>query len=218
MPYERFLSAGPASLSNGELLALILRTGTIGKTATDLGNEILKCTDPANTDLSVLYDLSLEQLLQIEGIGEVKAVKILCLAEISRRIAMERSGSSLCFSSAQAVASYYMESLRHLKQERVLALFLDNRLGLLREEVLSIGTVNSTLLSPRDIYIRVLHCNAVNILLLHNHPSGDPSPSKQDIVLSGQIKQAGLMLDIPLLDHIVIGDGCYCSLKETGHL
>ncbi|MBQ6635405.1 MAG: DNA repair protein RadC [Lachnospiraceae bacterium] len=216
MPYERFLSCGAGSLTNAELLAIILRTGTKEKNATQLSREILGFFESGATDLSALHQLTREDLMSIPGIGEVKAVKILSLAEISRRLVREQASRNLVFSSPSSVADYYMEELRHLDTETAILVMLDNRLALLREEVLSLGTVNCTLLSPREIFLRALRWGAVNIMLLHNHPSGDPTPSKMDLEITGRICRAGNLLGIRLIDHLVIGDLCYTSLRECG--
>ena len=216
MPYERFLSCGASSLTNAELLAIILRTGTREKNAVQLSREILGFFEQGACDLSALHRLTLEDLKSIPGIGEVKAVKILSLAEISRRLVRERTSSRLVFSSPSAVADYYMEQLRHLETETAVLVLLDNRMALLREEVLSLGTVNCTLLSPREIFLRALRWGAVNIMLLHNHPSGDPTPSGMDIEITERICNAGQILGIQLIDHLIIGDLSYTSLRECG--
>jgi DNA repair protein RadC len=218
LPYERFLACGPGSLTNAELLAVILRTGTANVSATELARQVLTSRDPDNTGLSVLYDLTMKDLLAMKGIGEVKAVKLLCLSELSRRISMEKASEKLSFFCPEAVSDYYMELLRHEKQEKTFLLLLDNKMALIREILLTIGTVNSTLLSPRDIYIRALREGAVSIILLHNHPSGDPTPSRMDIEMTNQIWMAGRLLDIELADHLIIGDNCYVSMRESGYL
>lgn len=216
MPYERFMSCGAESLTNAELLAIILRTGMKEKSALQLSREILGFYNSGATDLSALHQLSLEDLMSIPGIGEVKAVKILSLAEISRRLVRERAAERLIFSAPSAVADYYMEDLRHLETETAVLVMLDNRMGLLREETLSLGTVNCTLLSPREIFLRALRWGAVNIMLLHNHPSGDPSPSEMDMEITRRICRAGHLLGIRLIDHLIIGDLRYTSLREYG--
>ncbi|MBO5564088.1 MAG: DNA repair protein RadC [Lachnospiraceae bacterium] len=218
LPYERFLKHGAGSLTNAELLAIVLRTGTNRESATDLGRKILQIRDEHSTALSVLHDLTMEDLIEIDGIGEVKAVKILCLAELSKRMVSEKAGERQQFTKAPVVADCYMEKLRHEPHEKAYLLFLDNKLSLIAEEILSIGTVNRTLLDPREIYLRALRKKAVSILLLHNHPSGDPTPSADDIAVTKRVAKAGEIIGIPLIDHIVIGDGRYCSMKESGHL
>ena len=216
MPYERFLSCGAGSLTNAELLAIILRTGTKEKSATQLSREILGFYDSGASDLSALHRLTREDLMSIPGIGEVKAVKILSLAEISRRLVREQAARRLVFSSPSSVADYYMEDLRHLETETAILVLLDNKLALLKEETLSLGTVNCTLLSPREIFLRALRWGAVNIMLLHNHPSGDPTPSRMDLEVTERISRVGKLLGIHLIDHLVIGDLSYTSLREYG--
>lgn len=218
MPYERFLSCGAESLTNAELLAIILRTGTKEKNAVQLSREILGFFQEGSSDLSALHRLTREDLMSIPGIGEVKAVKILSLAEISRRLVRERTADRLVFSSPDSVAEYYMEELRHLETETAVLVMLDNRLALLREEIISSGTVNCALLSPREVFMRALRWGAVNIMLLHNHPSGDPTPSHADLEITDRICRAGNILGIHLIDHLVIGDLNYVSLRECGCL
>lgn len=218
MPCERFISRGAGSLTNAELLAIILRTGTKGVSAVELSRRILSLTGEDGDALRSLCSLSMEDLRALPGIGEVKAVKILALAEISRRIAAEKAREHLEFTTSSSVAACYMEQMRHERQERAIILLLDSRMSLIREETLSVGTINMTLISPRDVFERALKCGAVSFVLLHNHPSGDPTPSDEDIRITGRIKRAGELLDIILLDHIIIGDLCYASLGELGYL
>lgn len=218
LPYEKFLAYGADSLTNAELLAIILRTGTASMPAMSLAQQILAAGGEENGRLSCLCSLSMHDLCQIRGIGEVKAVRLLCIAEISRRISQENAAESLSFRSPGSVARYFMESLRHERQENVILVLLDTRMTMIRSEVLSTGTVNLSLLSPRDVYMRALKGGAVYILLLHNHPSGDATPSEQDISATRKVREAGECLEIPLLDHIVIGDRCYTSMKEAGLL
>lgn len=218
LPYERFLSHGAQSLTNAELLAVILRTGTTGCDAVRLGQKILSARGNGTDALRSLYALTLQDLLEIPGIGEVKAVKILCLAEISRRLSRERAGERPVFSSPDIIADCYMEEMRHMQKEQARLLHLDNRLALIGEDILSVGTVNCTILSPREVFCKALERGAVYIVLLHNHPSGDPTPSRQDISITRQIVQAGELMEIPLADHIIIGDLCFTSMKALGYL
>ena len=209
-PYERFLASGPQSLTNAELLGIILRTGTKGVSAVELGRRVLGVHDPQQSSLSALR--------AIPGIGEVKAVKLLCLSEIARRIVREKIRTQQNFDSPGTIAEYYMESMRHLETEQTVLLHFDSKMALLGEDIMTKGTVNGALISPREIFIQALRRGAVRIVLLHNHPSGDPRPSREDISSTRQIKKAGELLGIGLTDHIIIGDLCYCSLKEMGFL
>lgn len=213
LPYEKFLAYGAQNLTDAELLAIIIRTGTKGEDALGLAKKILSMN--ANRDgLLQLQHIHLEQLKSLRGIGEVKAVRIKCVAELSNRIAACRMRERVDFSRPELVAAYYMEQMRHLENEQVRMLLLDNRCRLIMDEVLSTGTVNFSVLSPRDIFIRALEYRAVYIMLLHNHPSGDPEPSGEDYTMTAKIKAAGSFLQIPLLDHIIIGDGRYVSFLE----
>lgn len=219
MPYERFLERGPDACSDADLLAIIIRTGTANESAVDLAERILTSGNrDGRPRLRSLCNISLEELMSFNGIGEVKAVKILCIAELSRRLSTERAGEKLIFSSPSSVADYYMETLCNLEQEQVMLLLLDNRLALIREEILSIGTVNASLVSPREVFVRAVKSRAVNVMLLHNHPSGSTEPSQEDLNITQRVQELGRMMDIQLVDHIIIGDHEYLSFKEAGYL
>lgn len=216
-PYEKCLKFGPESLSDAELLAVILRTGTKGLTSVELAKEILK-KSKKHAGLLGLHHLTVQELCGIKGVGTVKAVQIRCITELSRRMAKAAAGDGISFRSAAAIAEYYMEDFRHLEQEQVLLLMFDTRCRLLGEKVISRGTVNQSLLSPREIYLCALNYHAVGIILLHNHPSGDATPSGEDFKITQRMKDSGELLGIELLDHIVIGDRCYFSFRETGSM
>lgn len=218
MPYEKFLNLGPGALTDAELLAIIIRTGTAHANSLDLGRRILELPSVRKYGLNGLHHVTLKELTAIGGIGQVKAVKIKCLAELSMRMAMTSAEKKLQFLNPASVAGYYMEKLRHEKRERVLLLLLDTKEHLIGEELLSIGTVNTSLLSPREVFLAALRAEAVHIMLLHNHPSGDPAPSGQDIRITDEIKEIGGIIDIPLIDHIIIGDNKYMSFREAGLL
>ena len=162
------------------------------------------------------YSVVLEDLMQIKGIGIVKATKIKCIAELSVRIARAKAKKGIVFRNSAKVADYYMETLRHRSTECVYLLCLDSKGQLIKELKLSDGSVKASLISPREIFLAALNCKAVNLILLHNHPSGDPSPSNSDIEITTQLKNMGEQLEIPLLDHIIIGDKRYTSFKESG--
>ena len=221
LPYERFLEHGAGSLTDAELIAIILRTGARDASATEVAQRVLAAAGPAETaaeGLLPLYDLTLEQLLQVRGIGTVKAVKLLALAEIAQRMASARRMRSVSFSDASSVADLYMERLRHERCEKVLLLLLDNHLQLRGEVTLSSGTSDRALMPVRELFGHALRAGASGIILLHNHPSGDPAPSEEDIRVTARIEEAGRILEVPLLDHIIIGDLRYASLREEGYL
>lgn len=216
LPYERFVAYGPESLTDVELLAIIIRTGTRDASPVDIAGRIMDMGVGKESGLNSLFSLTLDELKKVHGVGEVKAVKLKCIAELSKRMASRISRDSLDCSSSSQVASYYMEKLRHEDNEKVILLCLNNRLKLIDESILSIGTVNSSVLSPREVFRKALKCSASNVLLLHNHPGGDPTPSRADIIITNKIRESGNMLDINLIDHIIIGDNTYTSIAEKG--
>lgn len=213
-PYEKFKEFGPKALSNEELLAIILRTGTNNKPALKVAEEVLDTKDAYQGKLMGLYHKSLKELMEIDGIGEVKAIKLKCLTELSLRMAKERLEKKVVFSNPSDIADYYMETCRHLEVEKVFLLCLDSQLRLIKECELSKGTINTSLISPREVFIEALNARAVYVLLIHNHPSGNPRPSKADIEITLKVLEAGNIIDIKLLDHIIIGEHSYVSLKE----
>lgn len=212
-PYEKFLRLGPESLSDEELLALIIRTGTSKKNALMLAEDVLRLCGKGY-GLVGLHHVEISDLKQIEGIGEVKAVKLKCIAELSNRIAKQKIHFKDCLSGPAAIAAYFMESMRHLEYEKCIAVYLDCKCHLLSEYTLSIGTINQAVFSTRELYRHALKCNAAQIIILHNHPSGDPTPSKEDVSITSQIMEASRLMDIPLVDHIIIGDNTYVSFRE----
>ena len=217
-PYEKFLAYGPEHLTESELLAIILRTGTKEASAVELAEQVLKLAKAPREGLLGLYDITLEGLMQIRGIGEVKAVKLKCLTELSMRISRATAKEGINFNDSVTVADYFMEQLRHKDTEYVILVSLDNKGQMLKESLLSHGSVRMSLISPREIFLEALQQKAVNILLVHNHPSGDPTPSNSDLEMTRNVKEVGEMMGIELLDHIIIGDNRYTSFKELALL
>lgn len=213
MPYEKCWSSGAGSLTDAELLAVILRTGSKGEPALDLSRKLLSLS--AKEGLLGLYHISLSELMKIKGIGKVKAVQLKCIAELSRRMAKQQARNNLVFNDPHTIAEYYMEDFRHEEQEKMMVLLLNSKGNLLGEEVLSLGTVNATLISPREIFLCAFQYHAVSIILLHNHPSGNPEPSNADIELTWRVKECGELLGIELLDHIIIGDQQAVSFRQA---
>ena len=215
-PYELCEHYGPGMLSDSQLLAVILQSGRPGETVQDLAGRVLYGN--GRKGLAGLYSLSLQELREIPGIGRVKAIQIKCIGELARRIWAQKKGEKRVLSDPVTVAEHYMEYLRHLDQERVVVVLLDNRNVFIDDVVLSQGTVSSAIVSPRDVFIAALSRRAVKVVLLHNHPSGDPMPSGEDAVFTDRIRACGEMLDIRLADHIIIGDGTYFSFRQEGLL
>lgn len=216
-PYEKCVAFGPRFLTDAELIACILRSGTREYTSVALAELLLKHRK-GNEGLEGLCTLSYEELTEVPGIGRVKALQIQCIFELAKRMSRSRAAKCLNFTEPGSVADYYMEEYRHREQEHLLLLFLDNKSNLLGEKELFTGTVNASLVSPREIYLEALKFHAVGIILLHNHPSGDPTPSDADRRITRKVWEAGSLLDIPLLDHIVIGDRKYVSFREEGYI
>ncbi len=212
-PYEKFLAVGEENLSDAELLAILIRSGTQGMSAISVANHVISAGTKEQGLLN-LQLMSYQELQSIPGIGQVKAIQLKCLGELSKRIAKTNRRLSLNFTIPKTVAEYYMEEYRLKQQEHLLLIMVNTKGGLIGEKVIFKGTVNGSLVSPREVFIEALQRQAVYIILLHNHPSGDPSPSGEDISLTRRMQEAGNLIDIQLLDHIIIGEHKYFSFAE----
>ena len=206
-PYEKCQKNGVKSLSDAELLAVIIKSGTRNQRSIDLAMQLLNSS--GQEGLAGICSLTFQELTKIKGIGTVKALQILCTIELSRRIAKSAFGKKCILDSTEAVAAYYMEDLRYLKQEHLMLVMLDTKSQLIADCLISKGTVNAAMISPREIFIEAMKHEAVKIILVHNHPSGNPVPSRADIEMTKGIAAGGKLLGIRLLDHIIIGNRCY---------
>ena len=216
-PYEKCIREGEGALSDSELLAVILRSGTQGMNSLSLANKVLSLTnDTAYPGLLGLMRLSLQDLMKVNGIGKVKAVQLKCIGELSKRMASASAKPGISFNNPETIAKYYMERLRHEEQELLFCMMFDNRNHLLGEHLVTKGTVNATLVTPREIFMEALRFHAVFLVLVHNHPSGSPDPSEHDIEVTERIFHAGELMGIMLLDHIIIGDHRYFSFRSQG--
>ena len=215
-PYEKCVRKGAGSLSDVELLAVLLRTGTRGESALDLARRILY--DSGEDGILGIHRFSIERLMRMKGIGKVKAIQISCISELAKRLSKVSHQEALCFSDPRTIANYYMEDLRHEKQELMKLLMLNSKAKLIGETNISKGTVNASVITPRELFIEALEKNAVSIVIMHNHPSGDPTPSREDMLTTKRILDAGALIGIELLDHIIIGNNCYISFREEGIL
>ena len=214
-PYEKCLKQGAEALSDAELLAVLLRTGTKGENVLALAKRLLY--EDGGAGLLGIHQFSFQSLMKLKGIGKVKAVQILCLSELAKRLSKASVEPRLRFSSSQSVAEYYMEDLRHRNQEVMKLLLLNSKAELIDETNISKGTVNASLVTPRELFVEALKKEAVSMILLHNHPSGDPTPSRDDILTTKRISECGLLIGIELLDHI-IRNNCYVSFQEENLL
>ncbi len=214
-PYEKCLHLGPGALSDGELLAVIIRTGSKEETSLELAERILGLGGPGE-GLTGLLHHSLADLCGIKGIGTAKGAQLLCIGELSRRIWKRKTRENTpAFSNPQEIADYYMEDMRHLEQEEIRVMYFNTKQALIRDFLVSRGTVNASIITPREILIEALRCLAVGMILVHNHPSGDPAPSQADMLLTRRVKEAGNLVGITLLDHIIIGDKRYISFCQN---
>lgn len=215
-PYERCQREGPERLSDAELLSIIIRTGSRDSNSLDLAADILALNYPKDGILGLLH-LTLPELMAVKGIGKVKGIQLLCVGELSRRIWKRKArDKALEFHGPKEVAEYFQEDMRHMDQEQFYVMLFNTKQILIRDLLLSKGTVNAALATPREIFIEALRYQAVSLILVHNHPSGDPEPSREDVVLTRRVQQAGQLIGISLQDHVVIGEHTYVSMKERG--
>ena len=211
-PYEKMQMYGSENLSNSELLAIIIKTGTNEKTSVELAQEILKLGSQDRNDLHFLQDLSIEEFMQIKGIGKVKAIQLKAVCELTKRMSRPIENINIKIRIPLDVAKLLMNELKFEKREKVKVLMLNRRNILLKIVDVSYGGTNSAIIEPKDILAEPIKMGAPKIILVHNHPSGDPKPSVQDLNLTKTVYKAGEMLGIQLIDHIVIGNEQYESI------
>ncbi len=214
-PYEKLERYGSEMLSNAELMAIIIKTGTKTETSVEVARRVLKeCAE--DNGLAFLHDISLEELKRIKGIGRVKAVQLKAVIQLAKRIAASGYQDKMCISSPADVSKFLMEDMRYLKQEHFKIIMLNVKNHVLKHVDITIGTLNASIVHPRDVFSEPIRVKCASVILVHNHPSGDPAPSHEDIEVTKRIVEAGKILGIDVLDHIIIGDGKYVSLKEKG--
>lgn len=213
-PRERMERFGPGTLHVAELLAIILRVGNQGVSAVQLGQQLV-CRFGG---LRGIAGATVTELSQVTGIGPAKACQVKAAFELGKRLAALPNTPRPVISSPGDAANLLMETLRYYKEEHFHTLFLDTRNQVITAQDISIGTLNASLVHPREVFRAAISHTAHAMILAHNHPSGDPTPSKEDIALTARLMQAGELVGIGVLDHLVIGDGVYVSLKERGLL
>lgn len=214
-PYEKMEEKGSKHLSDAELVAVIIKSGTRNMKSVDIASSIL---DSSKHGLLGLHQMSLDELQAFEGIGRVKAIQLKAVAELAIRLSKASYDRHVTITSPKKAAAVYMEEMRHLQKEHFKVILLDTKNNILCDSDLTIGTVNASLINPREVFVYALKKQGVRVLLMHNHPSGDPKPSSEDILVTRRIAAAGKLLGIEVLDHIIIGDGHYISLKEEGYI
>ncbi len=205
-PRERLKNGD--NLSDAELLAVLLQNGSKGENVIDLSNRLI-----TKYGLDNLNSLSLTELIQVKGIGFAKACKIIAAFELSKRVNAGKITGKV-INSASDVASYYMEKMRDFKKEHFYALLLDSKNRIIKEELISVGTLNSSLVHPREVFKEAIKNSANAIILVHNHPSGDCEPSEQDFLINNIIKKSADLLNIKLLDYIIISKDNYYSFEK----
>src|SRR3989338_506785 len=216
-PRERLLRFGADELSTAQLLAIILRTGGRNKSAIELAREILV----KFKNLKDIEDASIAEFSELKGIGAAKIAQIKAAFELGKRlIANEKRNTSQwpCFNNSSQVYTYYMPKFYGLKKEKFLCTLLDTKNKAFKETIVSEGTLTSSPVPPREVFRYAIKEAAASVLFVHNHPSGDPSPSRDDIDITKRLIETGKIIGINVLDHIIIGDGRYLSLIESGYL
>lgn len=211
-PRERLEHYGPAALSTAELLAIILRTGVGGMNVLQLAAQLLK----DYKTLGGLARADFKQLTQVHGLGPAKAAQLMAALELGRRLAREEARERMQIRSPGDVAAYLMPQLGYYEQEHFVVLYLNTRNYVVDEEDLYKGGMNTALINVAEVFRGVIRRNCNAIIVAHNHPSGDPTPSPDDISLTRRLVEAGKLLDISVLDHLVIAEQRYVSLRERG--
>ena len=212
-PYEKLELHGANSLTMSELIAIIIRSGTRELTSVEVAQELLSDAEKQNS-ITFLQDISLEQLKEKKGIGRVKAIQLKAVAEIATRAVQPNNILKKKISTPKEVAEILMPSMRYQKQEHVKTVLLDCHNQIIKIITNNIGTSIRAEFEPREIFREAIQANAIKMILVHNHPSGDISPSASDVLTTKKIAKLGEEIGIELLDHIIIGDGEFSSLKR----
>lgn len=212
-PRERLLRVGAVHLSDTELLAILLRTGTEKETAYELAQRLLSRFD----DLRGLAQASHAELIELKGIGQVKAIEMHAAFELGRRLTGVPRQSRASIRLPRDVADLMIPELAHLTQEHFVCLFLNTKNYVIGKQTIFVGSLDSSIVHPREVFKEAIRRSSASVICLHNHPSGDPTPSREDIAITHTLKEAGELVGISLLDHVIIGDGKYVSLKEQGY-
>lgn len=213
-PRERLVKHGARSLSNQELLTILLRTGTKDESVIQMANRVLQAFD----GLRLLKEASLEEIMKIKGIGFAKAVQILATIEIGRRIGNLTYNDRYIIRSPEDAANYVMNDMRFLSQEHFVCIYLSTKNQVIHQQTIFIGSLNASIVHPREVFKEAFRRSAASIICIHNHPSGDPGPSREDIEVTKRLVECGKIIGIEILDHLIIGDKKFVSLKEKGYL
>jgi DNA repair protein RadC len=213
-PREKLLRHGAAALGDNELVALVLGSGCAHGGALAVANHLLR----ARGGLHGLARSTCGDLAQVPGVGLAKAAKLAAAQELGRRTLAHAPGARVRLATPGDAAAFLLPAFGSRPAEQFGAVLLDTRHRVLRTTVVATGTLNATVVEPRDIFREAMLASAAAVIVFHNHPSGDPTPSRDDIELTRRLAAGGVLMGIDVVDHIVLGDARYCSLKEMGHL
>ncbi|WP_391116183.1 RadC family protein [Psychrobacillus sp. L3] len=213
-PRERLIRQGAESLSNQELIAILLRTGTKQESVLHLANRVITFFE----QIQELKNATIEEMMSVKGIGEAKAVQLLAAVELGRRLSQQQTDNKFTIRSPKDAATYLMPDMTSLKQEHFVTLFLNVKNQILHKQTIFIGSLNASIVHPREIFREAVKRSAASIICAHNHPSGNPAPSPEDIDVTKRLLEAGQLMGIELLDHVIIGDHQFISLKEKGYM
>jgi len=214
-PREKLAAHGPESLATAELIAILLRTGSSKESALTLASRLLASFD----GLAGIAAASVEQLSQLPGVGVAKAAQIKAAVELGKRLATAAAGDRPAIRSPGDVAGLLMERLRREKKEHLVALYLDARKRLICQPItVFTGSLDKSVAHPREVFQAAIAHSAHSVIVVHNHPSGSAEPSRDDIALTKRLSAAGGVVGVPLIDHVIIGDGCWVSLKERNQV
>ena len=214
-PIEKAWTLGIDKLTNGELLALMIHTGTKDKSAIGLAEDVLAAFPEG---ISGLGSCCLEELFQLNGIGRIKACRIMAAVELGKRIASAPVPERTSIESCDDIARMFMEDLRYAKKEYFKCVLLNSKGHVISAEEISVGELSSTVVHPREVFHMAVRRSAAAVVFVHNHPSGDPNPSEEDVETTRRLMECGVLLGIGVLDHIIIGNGAYCSMRAMGHM
>lgn len=214
-PRERLISLGVENLNNEEILSILLKTGSKNLSAKDLANNLLKEVG----SIHKLKDVNYQSLRKIKGIGDAKACSILTAVELGKRIKQKNNSlNNICITNANVVFEYFNSVFYNKKQEYFYCIYLDNRKKVIDVKLLFIGTLNQSLVHPREVFKEAVLLSASSIICIHNHPSGNIVPSKDDINLTERLINSGMLMGIKVIDHIIIGNNEYYSFMENGDI
>lgn len=213
-PRERLAAVGAGRLSSSELIAIIIGTGKRGMTSLQMAEKIMGTFD----GVGKLGAGDFNDIAAVEGMGPAKAAQLLAAIELGKRAGSEKSTSKPRLSSPLRVAEMLMPEMRHLEIEHFKALIVNNKNELLKQVDVAMGGLSAAIIHPRELYKAAIRANGAGLIVAHNHPSGDITPSREDVLLTRRLAEAGRILGIDFIDHIIIGDGCWLSLKEQGFL